>query len=212
MSLWALVPVKSRHLAKGRLSPVLSPRQRRELTETMLRALLRRLSEVRGLDGVALVTSDAWELASGPRLIAYPSGDLNAASAHGAQVLAEAGATALLVLPADIPCAGTAEIERLLTVGRECPVVVVPDRHGRGTNALYLRPPTCLAPAFGPDSFRRHLRLAASLGLEARSLPLPGIGFDIDTPTDLARLRARSEAHGGGAPLDTRADAQVAVR
>ena len=102
-----------------------------------------------------------------------------------------AGATAIVVLPADIPFATAEEIECLLVAGRDSPVVVVPDLGGTGTNALYLAPPTCLAPSFGAGSFRRHLQLAAHRNLSARVLPLPRVGFDIDTPENLLRLQAR---------------------
>lgn len=207
MSVWALVPVKSRHLAKRRLCRALAPSQRVQLTETMLRALLTALSQVRGLAGVAVVTPEALDLDPGPRLIADPGGGLNAALDRGIRVLTDAGASGVVVLPADIPFATAAEIEYLLAAGRDSPVVVVPDRGGTGTNALWLAPPTCLAPAFGPDSFQRHLRLAEECGLAARALPLPGIGFDIDTPADLAHLQARTAARAA----DGVSDAMVAA-
>lgn len=195
MSVWALVPVKSRHLAKRRLCRALAPEQRLLLAETMLQTLLAALSRVRGLAGVAVVTPEPLDLESGTRLIADPGGGLNAALAHGIGVLAEEDASAVIVLPADIPFATVAEIERLLTAGRDNPVVVVPDHGGTGTNALYLAPPTSLSPAFGPESFRRHMRQAADLGLSVCALTLPGIGFDIDTPADLARFQAKAAEH-----------------
>ena len=42
--------------------------------------------------------------------------------------------------------------------------MIVPDRHGSGTNALLLDPPTVITPAFGPGSFARHAALAAAAG------------------------------------------------
>lgn len=191
MSVWALVPVKPLYAAKQRLCHALEPDQRRRLTEVMLQDLLTTLAAVRGLAGVAVVTPEPFSFVSGPRRIADPGGGLNAALNHGIRVLVEDGARAVVVLPADIPFATPREIEDLLAAGREAQVVVVPDRGGTGTNALYLAPPTAMSPAFGPDSFRRHLRRAEALGLRTRSLSFPGIGFDIDTPDDLGRLRVR---------------------
>ena len=49
---------------------------------------------------------------------------------------------------------------------------------------------------FGEDSFRRHLRTAADLGVNAAVAKLPGLGLDVDTPDDLleaaTRLRERA--------------------
>ena len=191
MSVWVLIPVKSLQASKQRLCHVLGPDQRRQLTEIMLQEMLTTLAAVRGLAGVAIVTPEPVEFASGARHIADPGGGLNAALDRGIRVLAADGAQAVVVFPADIPFAGPREIEDLLTVGRELEVVVVPDHGGAGTNALYLAPPLAIQPTFGPDSFRRHLQQAESRGLRTRSLPFPGIGFDIDTPDDLNRLRIR---------------------
>ncbi len=74
--------------------------------------------------------------------------------------------------------------------GRE--VVIVPDRHGTGTNALLLTPPDAIEPAFGPGSFARHRELAGTAGVAE----LPSLTLDIDTPEDLATLLAGS----AGAP------------
>jgi 2-phospho-L-lactate guanylyltransferase len=191
VSVWALIPVKSLQASKQRLCHVLGPDQRRQLTEIMLQEMLTTLAAVRGLAGVAIVTPEPVEFASGARHIADPGGGLNAALDRGIRVLATDGAQAVVVFPADIPFAGPREIEDLLTVGRELEVVVVPDHGGAGTNALYLAPPLAIQPTFGPDSYRRHLQQAKSRGLRTRSLPVPGIGFDIDTPDDLDRLRIR---------------------
>ena len=191
MSVWALVPVKSLHTAKQRLGQVLSPDQRRQLTEIMLQELLMTLAAVRGLTGVAIVTPEPIDFVSGPRHIADPGGGLNMALDRGMRVLVADGAQAVVVLPADIPFATHWEVEELLRSSRDAEVVVAPDHRGSGTNALYLSPPMAIQPAFGPDSFARHVQHAKECGLRTRSLSLAGIGFDIDTPSDLDRLRLR---------------------
>jgi 2-phospho-L-lactate guanylyltransferase len=67
-------------------------------------------------------------------------------------------------------------------------VVIVPDRHGTGTNALVLTPPDVLAPSFGPDSFERHRRLATEAGIAWRIQTPASLLLDIDTAEDLAAL------------------------
>jgi 2-phospho-L-lactate guanylyltransferase len=66
--------------------------------------------------------------------------------------------------------------------------VIVPDRHGTGTNALLLAPPDALEPSFGPGSCRRHAQLARRAGIAHVILPVPSLALDIDTPEDLTEL------------------------
>jgi 2-phospho-L-lactate guanylyltransferase len=70
-------------------------------------------------------------------------------------------------------------------------VVIVPDRHGSGTNGLLLTPPDAVAPSFGPDSRARHEQLARDAGVAWRIAETPSLLLDIDTGEDLAMLRER---------------------
>jgi len=76
-------------------------------------------------------------------------------------------------------------------------VVIVPDRHGTGTNALVLCPPDAIAPSFGPESFERHRRLAEAAGLRVSVMRPPSLLLDIDTGADLAALRRELPADTG---------------
>jgi 2-phospho-L-lactate guanylyltransferase len=82
-------------------------------------------------------------------------------------------------------------------VGRS--VVVVPDRHGTGTNALLLTPPDALAPSFGPDSRKRHLAEAEQAGLQAEVVEIASLAMDVDTPEDLETLQETLRTTHGGA-------------
>src|SRR5207302_7322924 len=64
-------------------------------------------------------------------------------------------------------------------------MLIVPDRHGTGTNALLLTPPDALAPSFGPGSCERHARQARAAGVAAEVVEVPSLATDIDTPEDL---------------------------
>ena len=70
-------------------------------------------------------------------------------------------------------------------------IVIVPDRHGTGTNGLLLTPPGAIPPSFGPDSFERHRQLAREAGVACRVERVPSLLLDIDTGEDLAALRQR---------------------
>jgi 2-phospho-L-lactate guanylyltransferase len=95
----------------------------------------------------------------------------------------------VLLVPGDTPGVEAAELDVLLA--HRQPVAIVPDRHGTGTNALLLAPPTVIAPAFGPGSCARHEAAARAAGVEWAVVELPSLTHDVDTPEDLAALRAR---------------------
>jgi 2-phospho-L-lactate guanylyltransferase len=77
--------------------------------------------------------------------------------------------------------------------------VIVPDRHGTGTNALLLTPPNALAPSFGPGSRERHLSDARLAGTVAEVVDVPSLALDVDTAEDLAALEGTLGQTRGGA-------------
>jgi 2-phospho-L-lactate guanylyltransferase len=90
----------------------------------------------------------------------------------------------VLLVPGDCPSLDADEVRTLLAQTE--PVVIVPDRHGTGTNALLLTPPDVMRPSFGEGSFARHAALA---GEALCVVNIPSLGLDVDTPEDLAALR-----------------------
>jgi 2-phospho-L-lactate guanylyltransferase len=69
--------------------------------------------------------------------------------------------------------------------------VIVPDRHGSGTNGLLLTPADAIPPSFGPDSCARHRALARAAGVACRLERPASLLLDIDTGADLTVLRER---------------------
>ena len=104
----------------------------------------------------------------------------------------------MLLVPGDCPALDPDEVEALLA--RTAPVVIVPDRHGTGTNALVLTPPDALEPSFGPGSFNRHQNHAKGAGLTYRAEAVPSLAHDVDTPEDLAALSEALEGRRSIAP------------
>jgi 2-phospho-L-lactate guanylyltransferase len=128
----------------------------------------------------------------------------SAATLRGIAAAIERGATRVLLVPGDCPALDPAELDDLLAdadaEASDGPaVVVVPDRHGDGTNALLLTPPGAIRPAFGPGSRERHERLAAEAGAACRVAEVSTLGLDVDTVDDLAALRVALEDVRGGA-------------
>ncbi|MCC7099474.1 MAG: 2-phospho-L-lactate guanylyltransferase [Rubrivivax sp.] len=199
----AVVPVKRFTQAKQRLHARCDDALRHALARAMLEDVLDALAAARGLAGVLLVTADAEAAGLARRrgmdvLEEAQPGGLNAAVTAAARHLRALGRRAMLVVPADAPGVSVAEIEHLGSVHaqRGDAVTLVPSHDHGGTNALLLDPPDAMAPAFGPDSFHRHLRRAHAAGLATSVLELPGLGLDLDHPHDLQRFVAT--------PSDTR--------
>lgn len=189
MSVWAVAPVKALDQAKQRLAPALDAPDRRRLAQAMCDDVLATLGTVRGLAGIAVVTSERELVPAGMRRIEDRGDGLNAALARAAAVLERDGATTILAIAADVPLTTRDEIEDVLTAGRTAPIVIVPDRQERGTNALLLSPPTRMAPAFGAASLVRHTVMARARGIEPVVLRLSGLGFDVDDAAALDDLR-----------------------
>jgi 2-phospho-L-lactate/phosphoenolpyruvate guanylyltransferase len=192
---WAVVPVKRFERAKSRLAAALSPRERRELARAMLGDVLDALAGVRGLQGVLVVTREpeARDMAAAlgfESLTDESEAGVNAAVSLGLDRLA-LRRVAALIAPGDIPCLSAAEVGLILDALGTAQVVVAPAARDGGTNALALARADLLTPCFGPDSARRHVALARTLGHAPTVLQLPGAGRDIDVPADLEALAPR---------------------
>ena len=202
-STWALVPLRGLEDAKTRLGAELDPEERLELVVTMATRTLAATRDARGIAGTVLVTADpaAADLATrfGARTLVQRLPGLNAALREARAVAVNLGATAILVLPIDLPAISPGVLENVLadaadlgatdaasTGGvRDRPLVLaVPDRHGGGTNALLVSPPAAIEPAFGEGSFAAHRAAAAGAGAAFRRHEGP-LTLDVDTGADL---------------------------
>ena len=227
----AILPVKSFGRAKQRLGQAFPDRP--ALAAAMVADVLEALAAVPSLDGVIVVTAEpiAAGIAAerGVQVVHDPaeSGQSDAAARGVAAALSGAGeavdeagdvpgrrvvvgapAERVLLVPGDCPALDPDEVEALLA--RTAPVVIVPDRHGTGTNALLLAPPDVMAPAFGEGSFERHSGLARAAGTEPEVADVKTLGLDVDTPDDFAALKRALASHGRGA-VRTRALLDEAV-
>jgi len=193
----AVLPVKSFGRAKQRLRP--TGVDRAQLAAAMVGDVLEALGAVRGLDGVVVVSAERVD-AAGVEWVDDPvEAGQSAAALRGVRAAVARGAQRVLLVPGDCPALDPAEVDALLASATPG-VVIVPDRHGSGTNALLIDPPTVLTPAFGPGSFARHATLAQAGGATVRVGRLPSLELDVDTPDDLAALRAALAAGRGAAP------------
>jgi 2-phospho-L-lactate guanylyltransferase len=191
----AVIPVGELERAKSRLGEVLDAEERRDLVIALLQRTLAATGGTPRIAETLVVTPDdevaAIARVAGARVIRQTDRGLNHGLDDARRAAVDDGATALLVLPADLPGVSPVAIGAILTtLDERSPVVaIVPDRHGRGTNSLLLSPPGVIHFAFGGDSrvAHRHEAEAAS----ARVVELDGpLSLDVDTPEDLLLVQA----------------------
>ncbi|HKI28300.1 MAG TPA: 2-phospho-L-lactate guanylyltransferase [Actinomycetota bacterium] len=185
------VPVKSLSRAKTRLSPALTGLERGALTLAMLEDVLDAALSVPGWETWVVSPDEvALEIAAGRGARPIPEAKPPLANAIR-QVETKAkddGASALAVLPADVPLVTVDTLhEALRTLGA---VVLARSADGSGTSLLLRRPPRAIPARFGPDSFRRHVELAEARGLPVSIVERRELSFDVDRPDDILTLLA----------------------
>jgi 2-phospho-L-lactate guanylyltransferase len=202
----AVLPVKRFEQAKQRLGGTFSPDQHLQLVEAMIADVLDALGQVDGLDGTIVVTAEprarALAEAAGADVLDEDGDDGHSAAAvQGAAHAERRGAARVLCVAGDCPAIDPAEVEELLADPHAAPrVILVPDRHHVGTNALLLSPPRVIEPSFGPASRYRHELRSREAGARY-SARFPGsLELDIDTRRDLVALQVWLDAHPAAAP------------
>jgi 2-phospho-L-lactate guanylyltransferase len=194
MTLWAIVPVKPLRRGKSRLAPALSEEERATLNEELLAHTLQTLSELNELEQVLVVSRDPHALTIarnyGARTVREDGAPhLNTALTRATVVAKLYATSGVLVLPVDLPLLTRDDIAALVERAKDPPVVVIaPDRHGKGTNALLMSPAGLIDYDFGEDSFRRHCARAQQAGARLEVVNMPSLGLDLDLPEDLALL------------------------
>jgi 2-phospho-L-lactate guanylyltransferase len=215
----AILPVKRFAHAKQRLGASVADPLRADLARAMVGDVLVALSETASIERTIVVTSEDSVSAAARYLGALVVEDTSEESQSAAVTLGveralTEGFQRVLCIPGDCPALDPAELDALLKpspqsssnpagagVAIDQPaVVIVPDRHGTGTNGLLLAPPGAIAPSFGPDSCERHLALAREAGAICRIEHPPSLLLDIDTGADLAALRERLSGARAPAP------------
>jgi 2-phospho-L-lactate guanylyltransferase len=202
MNIWLIIPVKSLKESKSRLANVLTEDQRKELTCKLLLQLIEVSRQVGQIQRILIVTPDpaVESLVShhdAITLLESGTHGLNGALVESRDYAA-ADADCILILPCDLPFITRLDIEMLLapladadsnSIGgspeQNRPLMVIcPDQHGDGTNALLLCEPKDFIFNYGPDSFRKHLQEASLRGLKINRVEPDGVKFDLDSEDD----------------------------
>lgn len=201
----AIIPVGMLDGAKSRLGAVLDAEERRELARQLADTTIRAAVAAPGIAETFVVTPDdevrGLALDAGARPLRQRSRGLNAGLREAREEAVAASADAILVLPTDLPNVSPDLLAPLIEMANDSPgplVVIIPDRHDRGTNALLLAPPDVIDFRFGGDSKDAHIEAGRAVP-ESRVVVLHGpLTLDLDTPDDLLLAQAHAATGTGG--------------
>lgn len=206
----AVLPVKHFTRAKQRLGESVPDPLRLQLARAMVTDVLLALSQTKSIERTIVVTREQSVAVPAREQGAIVLDDVaesgqSAAVALGVQWALVEGIERVLCVPGDCPALDPGELDGLLVsdtyqLADERTVVIIPDRHGTGTNGLLLRPPDAIEPSFGPDSCERHRRLAVEAGVAVHLRRPASLLLDIDTGADLAALREQLSGLDARAP------------
>lgn len=198
--LTVMIPVRSFHEGKTRLSSVLPADERRRLVQDMLDVVIHAALDSDVVNEVVLVSPDDAVLefahslhprvtgirqpADQPGLI--PAADLARRFAIGH------GVSRLLILFGDLPTVTSEDIRGLCA--ETAPLVIATDWLGGGSNGMLLNLENPLTHefnfAYGPGSRWLHEAEANRLGLESSTAVIGGVAYDLDTAEDFTALIA----------------------
>jgi 2-phospho-L-lactate guanylyltransferase len=160
----------------------------------MLTHVLGVLEDSPEIEGITVVTDDddveALALQRGASCV-RDAGEppLRVAVEAGLRSVREGGRSAALVIMADLPLVGPDDVREMLSALDGADVMIAPDAHGSGTNAIAFGPHVLMGTEFGMgDSFAAHRRRAEQQGLRLRIHVGPGTAYDVDLPSDLVAV------------------------
>jgi 2-phospho-L-lactate guanylyltransferase len=191
MVVFAVVPVKELGTAKKRLSSILNHEERKLFAAAMLDDVLRALKSSI-IHETVVVSNDVFVQKScekfGFSYVSQNRPGLNQAINEATEWCVDRKASAVLVLPSDIPLISVENIEKIVELGsNESTVVLSPSSNG-GTNALFRNPPNLIQPCFGQDSFFEHIQEAFAEKVCLRFYYSIETATDIDSAEDLKKL------------------------
>jgi len=195
---WAVIPVKPFHKGKSRLAGVLTAAERTALNRRLFDQVFAAAAAIVSQDRLVVVTPDPAirdevRTRGAHGLLEPEPIDLNGALGSACRHAMRHGATAVAVLPSDLPYVMAEDVNALLAALGPAPsVAIAPDAAGHSTNALALTPPDPAFFRFGPLSFQAHRNAARAGGAQPAIVRRAGLEFDLDTPDDLRAYRERS--------------------
>jgi 2-phospho-L-lactate/phosphoenolpyruvate guanylyltransferase len=193
MDICAIIPVKSFHQAKSRLSILLDIKQRIELSQFLLQDTLNALSLCHELAKIIVVASDPLvkEITQNlglECLIQSEDYGVNSAVRYADKFLSTSGSWASITIPCDLPLLLPKDIDsvcQLIPKVGAC-VIICPSFKFDGTNLLARNPFNIIGDTrYDNASFHGHLEASIGAGANTKVLLSTRLMIDLDTPEDL---------------------------
>ncbi|MBI9050876.1 MAG: 2-phospho-L-lactate guanylyltransferase [Anaerolineaceae bacterium] len=191
MKQWAVIPMKPLNDAKSRLSTVLSDQERKALVIALFKHTLDQFSTIHKFDGLSVITAD-------PVLAGIARSDdvevfeetepsnLNHSLQAAMPFFIKKKVNSLLVLPGDLPYINTRVlIDMEHEMEKSNLLMIAPDQHLSGTNALFFNPLKKMEFFFGEHSFIKHIENGRAAKYSIKLYFADALKMDIDTPEDM---------------------------
>lgn len=196
----ALVPIKARNRCKTRLATHLLPEQRVALVRSMLQHVVDCLEQTPSIERLVVLSPERDQLPAHIDVRADEGWDLNSSLQRAIRHLWQQPCTTgphaksvgrrILILPADLACLQVSDVQALIEASTRAQLVIAPSSDQSGTNALVLPSTTEFPLWFGVNSFYNHVQQAKRLALSHAVVQTGGLGFDVDTRTELDWYRS----------------------
>jgi 2-phospho-L-lactate/phosphoenolpyruvate guanylyltransferase len=201
----AILPVKRFDAAKQRLAEALGGGCRAALAAAMFADVIGALERAATIQTIVVVSADRQvrDVIAGRDVVLIedlPEKGQSHAARSGLARASALGCERAALVPSDCPLLEPADLDGIVTASAGAEVVIVPDRHETGTNALVMDPSGPFEPQFGPDSLRLHTEQAERRGLSYTVERPLSLTLDVDTGDDLIALATALERLHGRAP------------
>ena len=203
--IYAIIPVNQFANAKTRLSPFLTPEERKNLLKAMLKDITDTLKPI--VDKVVIISRDEEVLAYAEELElttiveeeykkskAVNSSDDNPLNKALKQAMkwSRKKTRKVIILPSDIPLIGKTNVKLLIDQAKNFDFIIVPSKGG-GTNTLIIKP-LAIDMKFEGFSFNKHIEEAKRKKLVPIAHDSFYMALDVNTTEDLGEIML----HGNG--------------
>jgi 2-phospho-L-lactate guanylyltransferase len=194
MKIAAVIPMKSLHSAKSRLSNILTAQQRKNLAMYLLDATIKELKKSNFITEIIIVSNDKavqkYTCINDIKFIKDSDEGVNPAVILADKYCIDNGINANIVIPQDLPFISAKEIDEICTISNKyhkC-IIICPSKRLDGTNVLFRKPPDVIKTHYDNNSYMNHLIEAYKFKIPIESLDIVKLRFDLDTKEDLLEL------------------------
>jgi 2-phospho-L-lactate guanylyltransferase len=194
MKIAAVIPMKSLHSAKSRLSNILTAQQRKNLAMYLLDATIKEIKKSCIISEIIIVSNDKavknYSCLNNLKFIKDSEEGVNKAVILADNYCIDNGIDANIVIPHDLPFISAKEIDKICTMSNKyhkC-IIICPSKRFDGTNILFRKPPDVIKTHYDDNSYMNHLKEAYKFKIPIESLDIVKLRFDLDTKEDLLEL------------------------